>query len=111
MFEGMSEYLTGLCHINSYKYNSELLATHSTNPYRTPEKEVDAVADEESIVTSSSHQTVPRVELVSLFTDLSGLVREKSQFTQYINYCYRLCKNTKPAVVEILPANEKQEDL
>ena len=46
---------------------------------------------------------LPKIELISLLTDVSGMVREKSQFTQYLNYCYSLSKNSKPVLVDILP--------
>lgn len=42
------------------------------------------------------------VELVTMFTDVAGEVREKSQFKVYTNHCYTVNKDSKPVVIEIL---------
>ena len=110
----MSAYLTGLYH--STPLDKTQTSTHaaSNTTAAVPEDEVvdesaNTIARDTSTadqgLTTSRQQQPPGVELVSLLIDVAGLVREKSQFTQYLNYCYTLSKESKPVVVEILPAN------
>ncbi|XP_067930803.1 uncharacterized protein [Watersipora subatra] len=56
---------------------------------------------------SSAVQTQPitTVELTSLLIDLSGVVRERSEFTQYLNFCYALDKDSEPVALQVLPAD------
>jgi len=52
--------------------------------------------------------SIPQVELVTLLTDVAGVVREKSQFTHYMNYCYTVTNTSKRIVIEILPPRLNQ---
>lgn len=51
---------------------------------------------------------LPRVELIELLTDLSGEVRTKSGFTQYMNHCYKLTKSSRPVIIEVLPTSRDE---
>ena len=94
MFASLSEYLAGWCNQGGHIYNREASRNF------TAIEDIDRADDTGQ--GSSTYQQLPTVELVRLLTDVSGLVREKSQFTQYINYCYRLSKESKPILMEIL---------
>ena len=48
----------------------------------------DADVDTSSNNLDTSSQQPPTVELVPLLIDVSGYVRERSQYTQYLNFCY-----------------------
>ena len=105
MFEGLSVYLTDLS--RSYQQDQIEISRLAVSNTRDLVLEEDNSSSLEKTVSlynhgvgTSSHQ--PTIELVSLFIDLSGLVREKSQFTQYINYCYRVSKESKPVLLEVL---------
>ena len=114
MFQSLSEYLTGLYQRAPLDKAVTSTQAASDTTASVPEDEVadgsasaiegDTSSAEQGLATSS-HQHVPRVELVSLLIDVAGITREKSQFTQYLNYCYTLTKESKPVHVEILPAN------
>ena len=103
MFRGLSEYLTGLSTLDR-NVNDDTSTTLSTSDTTTTEDKVTSNKLPE--LTNSNCQQLPRVELVSLLTDVSGLVREKSQFTQYLNYRYSLSKESKPVVLEVLPVDK-----
>ena len=91
MFSGLSEYLSGLYNLYKASRQQDNVTTRGDN-------------SSEAAVASCSQQQLPRVELNSLLTDVAGLVREKSQFTQYLNYTYTVSKNSKPIVLEVLPS-------
>ena len=55
---------------------------------------------------NSSNQRLAKVELVTLLTDVSGLVRMRSQFTQFLNFSYRINKHFKPVLLEILSIDQ-----
>ena len=98
MFEGLSEYLDGLHNQGGHYYNTGV----DSNTTTTEDISDDRASNTGQGLAISSSQLLPRVELVRLLTDVSGLVREKSQFTQYINYCYRISKESKPVLLEVL---------
>ena len=93
MFEGMLEYLAGVCELSP--------ASSGSGP--TDEQVIDSGRDTEQDLSILSHRRLHKVELISLLIDVAGIVREKSQFTQYLNYCYAVHKETKPEFIEILP--------
>ena len=106
MFEGLSDYLTDFS--RSYHQDEMDISGHTVSNTRDSALEEDNSSSFEKNVSlynqdgSSFHQQRhPEVELVSLFIVLSGLVREKSQFTQYINYGYTLSTNSKPVFLQI----------
>lgn len=41
------------------------------------------------------------VELVSLFTDVAGIVRDKSGFRIITNFCYTVDRNSKPVFIKL----------
>ena len=98
MFEGLSEYLDGLHNQGGHIYTTGV----DSNTTTTEDISDDRASNTGQGLAISSSQLLPRVELVRLLTDVSGLVREKSQFTQYINYCYRISKEYKPVLLEVL---------
>ena len=106
MFEGLSEYLTGL-----YNQSGFLLNTESDRSSEALEEIVvdDSASNAGPGLATSSSQQLPRVELIRLLADVSGLVRENSQFTQYLNYVYRLCKGSQPVVMEVLSDDRSNE--
>ena len=79
MFQGMSKYLDCECHYKSTDHGAS---------------EPEAV------------DIIPLLDVSSFLTDISGFVREKSWFTQYMNFGYRLSKDSKPVKLKILPKNE-----
>ena len=104
MFEGLSEYLDGLYNQGGHIYNTEV----DSNTTTTEDISDDRASNTGQGLAISSSQLLPRVELVRLLTDVSGLVREKSQFTQYLNFSYSLSKECKPVVIEVLSVDETQ---
>ena len=107
MFRGLSEYLTGLSTLDR-NVHDDTSTTLSTSDTTTTEDKVTSNKLPE--LTNSNCQRLPRVELVSLLTDVSGLVREESQFTQYLNYRYSLSKESKPVVLEVLPVDKSEPE-
>ena len=105
MFEAFSDYLAGL-HCLSDLLCKRAATTQPTS--NTTVRDDEVVDDIRQGTASSSHQQLPRVELVSLLTEVSGLVRERSQFTQYMNYHYKLSKECKPVVLELLPTDQSE---
>ena len=96
MFESLSLYLTDLHTIGPLdKAAVGTRAASSPTDSNTPSPEQRSAASKQ----------LPRVEIVSLLTDVAGLVRERSEFTQYLNFCYTLSKESKPVLVEILPTH------
>ena len=102
MFEGLSEYLAGLYNQGGHINNTEV----DSNTTTTEDISDDRASNTGQSLAISSSQLLPRVELVRLLTDVSGLVREKSQFTQYLNFSYSLSKECKPVVMEVLSVDE-----
>lgn len=56
-------------------------------------------------ITCEPYVKIPRphVELVTLYQDVAGLTREKSQFKVYTNHCYTLNRHSRYVVFDILP--------
>ena len=94
MFKGLSEYLADLCRSDDIQ---------QTSANRKSEYDLEDVAGSVALASFSTQQRKSRVDLISLFIDLAGYVREKSQFTQFLNYCYAVDKESKRVVLEILP--------
>ena len=61
----------------------------------------DADVDTSSNNLETSSQQPPTLELVPLLIDVSGYVRERSQCTQYLNFCYTVMKESKPFALKI----------
>ena len=103
MFEGMAEYINGIC---------EEVSKGPDTP-GTPvqdggmQEEVGAVGGDVDEHSSTQHPINPglttlyNVDLVSLLTNVTGYVRERSKFTQYMNYSYRDDKYSEPLCVDI----------
>ena len=44
-----------------------------------------------------------KVEIVSLLTMTARLVEERTNYTQYMNFCYALTKESKAVFLEVYP--------
>ena len=56
---------------------------------------------------SSDYSPSPYVELVSLFTDVTGVVRDKSGFRIIANFCYTLNRDSKPVIIKLRTDGEE----
>ena len=56
---------------------------------------------------SSGHSPSPYVELVSLFTDVTGVVRDKSGFRIITNFCYTLNRDSKLVIIKLRTDGEE----
>lgn len=95
VFKTMREYIHSTIHLG------ELYSKRSAQEPSTDAKD-EAKTVQLQAGKSETLEIRPQVELVKMFTDVSGEVREKSQFKLYTNHCYTVNKDSKPVVIEIL---------
>ena len=56
---------------------------------------------------SNDYSPSPYVELISLFTDVAGIVRDKSGFRIITNFCYTLNRDSKPVIIKLRTDGEE----
>ena len=58
---------------------------------------------------SNDYSRSPYVELISLFTDVTGVVRDKSGFRIIANFCYTLNRDSKPVIIKLRTDGEEYQ--
>ena len=101
MFEGLSAYLDEFYHATK----TNLKCAGVINAIAASENDQDVDTSSNNSLTSSQP---PIVELVSLLIEASGYVRERSQYTQYLNFCYTVKKECKRIAVEVHPRKSQR---
>ena len=107
LFESLSEYLSGFsCHqqVNNFAASNNKVDAS----VEKSDKAYKNTSSRERASTVKGLQLKSKVELVSMLTDLSGLVREKSSFTQYLNYCYTINRHSRLVYLDILPTDARE---
>ena len=92
MFIGLSKYLSDkLQHLNNKYKESHPTSVQNFSPGLFTETDL-------SDSTSSNYACI---DVVAWFTEVAAFAKEESNFTQYMNFCYTINKNSKPALVKI----------
>lgn len=86
-------------------------SSQESPPVQTSKDQGQSAVEQNQLSCTDSTATIgAHVELIDMLTDLAGVVREKSRFCIYPNYCYTVNSKSKPVVLSLFNCHcSKQE--
>jgi len=106
MFKCLSEHLKDL----TSDYRSKLLAPPTSSSDDITEQTDRQTSTDDSLLPDERREnSVMRVNLLDLLTDVAGIMRDTSRSTQYANLCYTVDRNSQQIFIDIFKPSSESE--